>query len=153
MVLHESANLEKNRYCASNFSHMYNDWNIEHWKLEYTYTHIWVVHRLFQCFDFAYCESVAFQAEMALAVVEVHLCLCVSSVTADSLLCHFGKQGNHSFDFHYSMPNVFILPPSPLYAQETQLRASSLLGLRHEVFWLGGAFHPLWRVKTLLWPF
>jgi hypothetical protein len=73
--------------------------------------------------------QVVFRAKVALVVVEEHLCLCVSSVTADSLLCHFGKEGSHLCDFHESMLGVFLLSPSPSHAQENQFLASSLLGL------------------------
>jgi len=33
------------------------------------------------------------------ALVELHLCLGASSVSGDSVLCHFGKGGSHPFDF------------------------------------------------------
>ena len=75
----------------------------------------------------------AFRAEVALVVVDVHLCLGVSSMTVDSFLCHYTKEGSRPFDFHESLPGVFLLPPSPCYAQKTQHLTSSHLGLRHEV--------------------
>jgi len=68
-----------------------------------------------------------------LVVVEVYLCLCASSMPADSLLCHFGKEGSHPFDFQELLPGDFQSLPSLCYAPETQLLASSLLGLRCEV--------------------
>ena len=65
----------------------------------------------------------AFWAEVAPVVVEVHTCLCTSSVSANSLLCHFGKEGSHPFDFHELLPDVIVSQPSPCYARETQLPA------------------------------
>ena len=75
-----------------------------------------------------------FRVVVELIVGEVHLCLCITSVTADYLLCHFGKEGSRLFDFHESLPGVFLSPPSPCYAQETQLLASPLLRLLPVVF-------------------
>jgi len=56
-----------------------------------------------------------------------------SSVSAYSLLCHFGKECSRQFDFHEPLLSVFPSQPSPFYAQETQLPAFSVLGLQHEV--------------------
>ena len=124
--------------------------------MEYVYTHIWVPHLLFQCIDFAHCHQVAqvaFRAEVVLVMLEVHPCLCISSLMADSLLCHFGKEGSHLFDFHESLLGVFLSLPSTLYAQETQILESSLHGLRREVSLILGAFPRSRHAKTLLWPF
>jgi hypothetical protein len=63
----------------------------------------------------------------------VHLFLCVSSVSADSLRCHFGKEGSRAFGYDEALPGVFVSQPSPFYAQETQHPASSLLGPRRVV--------------------
>jgi hypothetical protein len=73
--------------------------------------------------------QVVFWAKLVLVVVKVHMCLCASSITADPLLCHFGKQRSSPFDFHQLLLNVFLLPLSSFDAQETQLLTSSLLGL------------------------
>jgi len=62
--------------------------------------------------------------------VEVHLFLCISSESADSMRCHFGKEGSRTFGFDEALPGVFVLQPSPFYAQETQHPAASLLGPR-----------------------
>jgi hypothetical protein len=59
--------------------------------------------------------------------VEVHLYLCVSRVSADSLRCHFGKEGCRMIGFDEALPGVFVSQPSPCYAQETQQPASFLL--------------------------
>jgi hypothetical protein len=77
--------------------------------------------------------QVAFQAEVAPVVVEVHVCLYASSITAGALLCHFGKQGRRLFNFHKSLSNVVLSPPSPCYDQDTELHLSSLLRVRSEV--------------------
>jgi len=77
--------------------------------------------------------QVAFRAKVALVMVEVHPCLCVSSVTTDYLLCHFDKEGRCPFDFHESLLGVFLSPLSPFDAQGTQLLASSLPRLQREV--------------------
>jgi hypothetical protein len=45
-------------------------------------------------------------------------------VTADYLLCHFGKEGSGLFDFHESLLGVCLSPPAPPHAQES---TSSLL--------------------------
>jgi hypothetical protein len=86
--------------------------------VEYVYAHILVAHLLFQRIDFSHCHQVpqvVFQAEVALALMEVHLCLCTSSMTAESVLLYFGKEGGHTFDFHKSLPGVFLSPPSPFH--------------------------------------
>jgi len=49
---------------------------------------------------------VAFPVDMAsvlvlaicVALVDVHPCLCVSSVSGDSVFCHLGMEGNHLSD-------------------------------------------------------
>jgi hypothetical protein len=73
--------------------------------------------------------------ESALCVgrVEVHLLVCVSSVFADSLQCHLGKEGSRTFGYDEALPGVFVSQPSPCYAQETQHPASSLLGPRRVI--------------------
>jgi hypothetical protein len=64
---------------------------------------------------------------------EVHLFLCVFIVSVDSLQCHFSKEGSPMFGYDEALPGVFVLQPSPLYAQETQHPTSSLLGPRRVV--------------------
>jgi hypothetical protein len=84
---------------------------------------------------------VVFPEEVALALdsarcvgwQEVHLFLGVSSVSADSLQGHFGKEGIRPRDFDEAYPAVFLSQPSPLSDQETQHSASSLLGPRLKV--------------------
>ena len=64
---------------------------------------------------------------------EVHLFLCVSSVSADSLRCHFGKEGSRAFGYDEALPGVFASRPSPIYSQESQHPESSLLGPQRAV--------------------
>jgi hypothetical protein len=73
--------------------------------------------------------------ESALCVgwMEVHLCICVSSVSVDSLRCHFAKAGSWTFGFDEALPGVIVSQPSPCYVQETQHPASFLRGPRHVV--------------------
>jgi hypothetical protein len=49
-------------------------------------------------------------------------------MAADSLQCHFGKEGSLTFGFDEALPGVLVSQPSPLYSQETQHPTSSLLG-------------------------
>jgi hypothetical protein len=77
----------------------------------------------------AFWVEAVFWAEVPPVLVEVRLFLCTSSVSADSLLCHFGIEGSHLFDFYKPLPGVFLSQPSPFGDQETQLLASSLLGI------------------------
>jgi len=84
---------------------------------------------------------VVFRVEVALVLVsavcvgpgEVCPCLCASSVSVNSLRCHFGKEGSRQFDCHKPSPGVILSQLSPFYAQETQHPASSLPGLLGEV--------------------
>jgi hypothetical protein len=60
--------------------------------------------------------------------VEVHMSLGFSSLSADSLRCHLGKEGSLTCGFNEALPGVFVLQTSPFYRQETQHAASSRLG-------------------------
>jgi len=78
---------------------------------------------------------------------------CASSVSVDTLLWHFCKERRCQLDFHKPLLGVVLLQLSPVYAQEIQNPASSLLGLLCEASWSGVVFR-LWRhAKNLLWPF
>ena len=57
----------------------------------------------------------------------------VSSMSADSLRCHFGKEGSRTLGFDKALPGVFVSQPSPFCAKETQHHASVLLGPRRVV--------------------
>jgi hypothetical protein len=54
-------------------------------------------------------------------------------MSADSLRCHFGKEGSRAFGYDEALLGVFVSQPSPFYAQETQHPASYLLGPWHVV--------------------
>jgi len=109
--------------------------------VEKVYTHIWMAYHLFHNFHFCQCHlvsQVAFRAELAFwmevqpDLVEVCTFLSASSVSTDSLLCHLGMEGSQPYDFYKPLPGVFLLQPSSFFTQETQLLASSLLGLPRE---------------------
>jgi len=75
----------------------------------------------------------ALESALCVSRVEVHLFDCVSSVSAGSLRCHFGKEGSRPFGFDRALLGVVVSQPSPLCAQETQHPVSSLLGPRQVV--------------------
>ena len=77
--------------------------------------------------------ELAMESALCVGQGEVHLFLCVSSVSADSLRCHFGKEGSRAFGYDEALPGVFVSQPSPFYAQETQHPTCSLLGPRRLV--------------------
>jgi hypothetical protein len=70
-----------------------------------------VAHLLFRSTHRYQMAQVAFQAKVAPFVVEVHPCLCASSVSEDFLLCNLGMEGSHPFDFHEQLPGVFERSP------------------------------------------
>jgi len=70
---------------------------------------------------------------LCLRLGEVHLFLCISSVSADYKRRHFGKEGSLAFGDDKALLGLFVSQPSPCYAQETQHPASSLLGPRRVV--------------------
>jgi hypothetical protein len=47
----------------------------------------------------AFRVEMAFQAEVPPVLVEVRRFLCTSSMSADSLLYHFGMEGSRPYDF------------------------------------------------------
>jgi len=135
---------------------MHQDWKHDGWEEEYVYTHIQVVHLWFWNSELLHCDPLAqvvFWALVSPVLEEVNPFLCAVSVSADTLLLHFGKEGSRDSDFHEPLLGVFPSRPCPLYAQETQLPTSSLLGLCSEVSGSGVAFHLLQYTTTLLRPF
>jgi len=157
-----SANLEYYLYHTCYPWYMHYDWKIECWEAENVFTHTWMAYHLFHNFEFPDCHQmaqVAFRAEVVVraevlpVLVEVCRLLCTSSVSGDPLVCHFGTEGSSQYDFYKPLPGVFLKQPSQLYARETELLASSVVGLQHEVSWLVVAFPLLQSMKTLLWPF
>jgi hypothetical protein len=88
-----------------------------------------LAHLLFLSSHHYQVAQVAFKAEVALVVVEVHLWLWTSSVSVDFVQCHYGKAGSRAFEYKQPMRCVFRSQPSPCYACETQHPKSFLLGL------------------------
>jgi len=108
------------------------------WDAEHLYTRTWMANHIFHDFRFRQCHlvaqvtfwaEVAFRADVPLVLAEVRRFLWASSISADFLLWHFGMEGSHPYDLYKPLPGVFVSQPSPFYTQETQLLASSLLGL------------------------
>jgi hypothetical protein len=107
--------------------------------MENAYTHSWMAYLLFHNFRFpqhdlvvqvAFRAVMAFQAEVPPGLVEVWRFLSASSMSADSLLYHFGMEGSRPYDLYKPLPGVFPSQPSPSDAQETELLASAVLGLQ-----------------------
>jgi hypothetical protein len=125
-------------------------------EVENAYTHNWVAYFLFDniCVPQHHLVAeVAFRAVVPPVLVEVRKFLCTSSGSAHSLLYHFGMGGSWPYDFCKPLLGVFLSQPSPSDAQETQLLASSLLGLQRKDSSLVVAFPFLCLGKTHLWPF
>ena len=81
----------------------------------------------------AFRAEVAFLVEVPPVMVEVRRFLSDSSVSADSSLYHFSMEGSRPCDFYKPLPGFVLSQPSDSNAKETQLLASSILRLRHEV--------------------
>ena len=103
--------------------------------------------------DFTAQAALVLVSAVYIGLVDVPLCLFASSVSGDSVVCHFGKEGSCPCDVNEQYPGVFLSQLSHFYAPETPLTACSLLGLRHKVSLSGIAFFLLHHAKTLLWPF
>ena len=115
--LHQSAYLDQNRYCARYPHHR----TILHREELYANTHIWPASWRFGNVELRKCYRlvrVAFQAvvesalESTLCVrrVEAHLYLCISSMSADSLRCHFGKERPPDVWFWWSIAGCLCFP-------------------------------------------
>jgi hypothetical protein len=72
----------------------------------------------------------ALESALCIRWVVMVIFLCVSSMSADSLWCHFGKEASRTSGFNEALPGVFVSPPTPFDAQETQHCATSLVGPR-----------------------
>jgi len=72
--------------------------------------------------------ELALKSALCVGLAEVHLFLCVSSVSTDSLRRHVGKQGIRACGVEEALLGVFVSQPSPVHDQETQHPATSLLG-------------------------
>jgi len=75
----------------------------------------------------------ALESALCVGQAEVHLFFCVSSMSADSLRCDFGKEGSRTFRYDEALPGVFVSQPSPFAARETQHPSSFLLRPRRVV--------------------
>jgi len=71
--------------------------------------------------------ELALESALCVGRVEVHMIVCVSSVSADSLWCRVGMKGSRMFGFDEALPGVFVSQPSPLCGQETRHPTSSFL--------------------------
>jgi len=60
--------------------------------------------------------ELALESALCVGRVEVHLFPCVSSMSADSLGCHFGNEGSRPFGFDEALPGVPVSQPSPVCA-------------------------------------
>ena len=156
MDLHQSANRVWNLYRAYARWHLDQDWNIEPWEAEYVYRYIRVAHLRCLSFEFSHCDQVtqvAFRASVVPIVVEVHPCLCASTVCVDSLVCQFAEHDSRPFDFPKPLLGVILSQPSPCYSRRTQRCAILHLELWHVVSWLVVVFAQLRCTKTLFQPF
>jgi len=143
---------------------MRQDRKIECCEEENVNAHIWVAHCRLGNIEHSRCHSVAqvvVRPEVASVqvsavsegLVEVQAFVCASSMSADVLLCHFGKEGNRQCGFRKAYPGDFPSQSSTFYAQDTQCPTSSLLRHRGEVSSFGTVLALLWRAKILLWLF
>jgi len=164
MFLHHSTNLEWNLHRARNPQHMYHDWKFERRKGEHVYIHIWRADVGFCNCALDFCHrmaQVAFWVKVSLLLVSggcvelegVCPSLGASSLSVDSLQCHFGMDGSSQFDFHKPSPCVVLSQLSPGCTLEIQHPASSLRGLLRGVSRSGVAFPPSLHAKTLHLPF
>jgi len=144
MFLYQSAYLDQNLYQAGYPGHMHQVQKIQRRERKYVNTYIWLANWRFGNVELQHCQcvwqmpsagKVAFHVELpstmelagCVGQVEMHLFLCISRVSADSVRCHFGKEGIRPSRFDEAWRGVGILQPSPSYAPETQHPASSVL--------------------------
>jgi hypothetical protein len=124
--LHHSVYLDQNGYRRKNSHHRRK---IPRSEELYAHTYIRLAYSRFDMIELPKCYRlgrVACQAEVESALesalcvgqVEVHLFLCVSSMSVDSLWCHSGKEGTRIFGFDEALPRVFVLQLSPFYARK-----------------------------------
>jgi hypothetical protein len=150
MFLHQSAYLDNNVYRAGYPGHMNQLGTIPHREVMNMNTHIRLAQGSFGDYQVRHCYWVvqmAFWAGVVLLVevasalvlpvwvgwVEVHLFLFVSTMAADSLGCHFAKEGIYPFGFDEALPGVVQLQPSAFHVPETERLGCSLLGLQRKV--------------------
>jgi len=81
----------------------------------------------------AFCAEVDFWAEVLPVPVEVGRVVSASSVSANRLPRHFGKNGSRPYNYYVPLPCDFLSQPSHVYMQKTHLLGSSLVGLQPKV--------------------
>jgi len=153
MFHQQSANLEYKHYHTGDPCHLHYDWKIEHCEEEDVYTHIRIAHLRFQNFRVLYyyqLVQLVFQAKVPLVLMEVCPFVYAFSISAGSLLCHFGKKCSWQVDIHKPLPHVLLSQPSLFYAEETQLPTTSPLAVQLEVTWSANLFSLLQRAKSIL---
>jgi len=145
--LHQSAYLDQNWYRAQ-FPHhrkiqhreqLNSNTYIRRANWQFKNVELWKCCRLGRVACRAVGES-ALESALCVGRVVVNLFLCVSSLSADSLLCQFGKAGSRPFGFEETLLGAFVSQPSPLCAQEIQHPACSVLRPQRVVFKWGIAF-------------
>jgi hypothetical protein len=95
----------------------------------------------------------ALVAAVYLADMEVHMFVCVSSMSADSLSCHFGKEGIQPCGIDKAYLVVVLLQSLSGYERYNQLPSSWHFGTSHNVSWLDNVLPPLQPITTVVWPF
>jgi len=168
MFHHQSAYLDRNLYRAGYPGHIDQVSKFRPTAEKYVNTYIRPANWGFGNADLWHCyrvARVAFRAEEAfraqvlsalesavyIGQLEMHLFRCVSTLSVDSVWCHFGKEGIHPSGFDEAWPGVFQLQPWPIYTLENWHPTSSLFGLRREDSWSDIGFPLLRRAKTPLW--
>jgi len=163
MFLHQSAYLDHNLYRAGFPGQLHQEWLVQHREEMNVSMHMWLPYwgfgniELHNCYQFGRLacwaeEPTALESAVCIGQVEEHLFICITSMSADSVGCYFGKKDIRLCGFDETSHGVFQLHPLPIYAQEPQHTTSSLFGSRHEVSWSDIACALLQRAKTSLWP-
>jgi len=135
---------------------VYYDWKIECLEAENVYTHRWMAYLLFNNFHFRQCHlvaQVAFWAEVLPVLEQVRRILCASSMSADSLLWHFGMEGSRPVDFYEPLLDDFLSKPSPFACprDSTPCYFSSWTSARG--FLISCCVFSIAARKNPLWPF
>jgi len=139
MFLYQSVYLDQNLYPAGYPRQIYQDWKIQHSEGLHMNTHIWpadwrvgiIVLRNFYRLGCVACRA-AVASAVCVGCVEVHLFLCVPSLSEDSLQCHLARNAlghvvltKHSLVSFYR--NLHLFMPGKL---NTPLLLFSDLGMR-----------------------
>jgi hypothetical protein len=163
MFIPRSADLDCNNCRACDPQQMYQVWIFVICEDGCVYRHSQVAHAWCRICEHPHClrvAQVAFLVDVrsdlvstiCVAHVEVQQICWDSSVAVDSVVYDFGKKCSRPIDCLEAEPSAFPSQLSHVYAQETELRDSSLLKFRSDVSWSDIAFLPSRRANTLLWP-